>query len=54
MKKKMLEVQVYTQNSEVIIEQSCPHKESDMIFLSLEQIDAVISWLQEAKEELNG
>ena len=54
MKKEMLEVKVYTQGSEIIIEQPMPHSDSDVIFLAPEQIDIIISWLKEAKEELNG
>jgi len=54
MKKEMLEVSVYTQAPEVIIAQSNPHGEPDRIFLVPEQIDIIISWLKEAKEELNG
>ena len=54
MKKEMLEISVYTQEGEVVIEQPRPHCQPDIIFLSPEQIDAVISWLKEAKEELNG
>jgi len=55
MKKQMLEVSVFTQDSEVVIEQPCPFQnEPDRISLSPGQIDIIISWLKEAKEELNG
>ena len=54
MRKTILEVSVYTQDSEVIIEQNYPHSDPDIIVLSPEQIDIIIAWLKEAKEELNG
>ena len=55
MKKQMLEVRVYTKDSEVIIEQPYPfHTAPSMIILSPEQIDIIVSWLKEAKEALNG
>ena len=55
MDKEMMEVEVYTQEGAVIIEQSLPfYNGSDVIMLSPDQIDVVITWLQEAKEELSG
>ena len=54
MRKQMMEVSVYTQDSEIIIEQPIPFEGASQIILDLAQIDIVISWLKEAKEELNG
>jgi len=54
MKKQMQEVSVYTLDSVVIIEQPVPFNDDAVIYLSPEQVDIVILWLKEAKEELNG
>lgn len=54
MNNHMLEIEVYTKNRFIVIEQPRPHEDSDIISLTAEQIDLFITWLLEAKEELNG
>ena len=52
MKKHMYEIAIYTKGSEVIIEQPFPFENPDTINLTVEQIEPLIQWLLEAKEEL--
>lgn len=54
MDKLIREVQVYTDDSDIMIKQSVLFNDDDIIVLSPEQVDIVIAWLKEAKEELNG
>jgi len=53
MEKHMLEVKVYTaEDGCICIEQEIPHTDTYPISLNPEQVDIVIKWLQEAKNEI--
>lgn len=54
MRKEMLEVSVYTEGAEIIIEQPNPYDGDERIALLPEQIDILIAWLQEAKGAVAG
>ncbi len=59
MKKTMLELSVFTENGFIVIEgpqYMNAHGEDtrDSIYLAPEQVDVLIKWLQEAKNELCG
>lgn len=55
MDKGMLEVKVATQGLNIFIEQpNYSGNDPDSILLTSEQVDTVIAWLKEAKEEVNG
>ena len=52
MEKHSYEITISTSESDVILEQPVPHEVPYTIYLSKDQIDTVIKWLREAKEEL--
>jgi hypothetical protein len=55
MERRMNQVEVKTNKEGTIeISQADYGGEDDTIFLHVEQIDPLIQWLQEAKEEING
>jgi len=54
MKKRMEELEVWTEGETVHISQPFPMQDPAQIDLSVKQIDVLIEWLQEAKQEIKG